>query len=101
MHGYALGFASFPSHTFFHECMLQCDCENATADEVCSAMATSFEQITPNQTTGAQTMEKQPHIASSGGKGQSSNLTQPTLGENSAWSRQTVRENDRNGLVTV
>ena len=30
--------------TFFHECMLQCDCENGTADELCSAMATSFQQ---------------------------------------------------------
>ena len=30
--------------TFFHECILQCDCENGTADELCSAMATSFQQ---------------------------------------------------------
>ena len=30
--------------TFFHECMLQCDCGNGTADELCSAMATSFQQ---------------------------------------------------------
>ena len=31
--------------TFFHECMLQCDCENGTADELCSAMATSFQKM--------------------------------------------------------
>ena len=30
--------------TSFHECMLQCHCENGTADELCTAMATSFQQ---------------------------------------------------------
>ena len=30
--------------TYFHECMLQCHCENGTADELCTAMATSFQQ---------------------------------------------------------
>ena len=30
--------------TSFHECMLQCNCENGTADEVCAAMAASFQQ---------------------------------------------------------
>ena len=30
--------------TSFHECMLQCHCANGTANEVCTAMATSFQQ---------------------------------------------------------
>lgn len=30
--------------TSFHECMLQCYCENGIADEVCTAMAAFFQQ---------------------------------------------------------
>lgn len=46
-----------------------------------NALVAEFGPISSNQTTGAQTLHKQPHIAFSGGKGQSSNLTQPTFEE--------------------
>ena len=45
--------------TSFHECILQCHCEHGTADELCTAMATSFQQsalsvvcINPNDGCG-------------------------------------------------
>ena len=45
-HMFGLQFACTSSlfATSFHECMLQCHCENGSADELCTAMATSFQQ---------------------------------------------------------
>ena len=45
-HLFGLQFACTSSlfATSFHECMLQCHCENGSADESCTAMATSFQQ---------------------------------------------------------
>ena len=83
--------------TSFHEGMSQCHCENRTADELRTAMATSFQQRgepcmhqTRRQANKPWIRSLQPHIAFAGGNGQRSNVTQPSFGEDVAWSSQTV-----------
>ena len=97
--------------TSFHEGMSQCHCENRIADELRTAMATSFQQSgepcmhqTKRQAHKPWIRSRQPHIAFAGGNGQRSNVAQPSFGEDVAWSSQTVpspgRWIDHDGLTT-
>ena len=83
--------------TSFHECMLQCYCENGTADEVCTAMAASFQQSAERCMLQTKRQAHKPwintrplHFLEVRVRARASR--NPHLGKIFAWSRETVRE---------